>query len=81
LTETASGRNLGNYKTFNESLTVANSRVKHKDTTTKNNNTKTLSSVGRSNSDTISGEWRRLQPISASGPFSQNEMALTTRKR
>jgi hypothetical protein len=38
-------------------------------------------SVGLSNNDTISGEWRHLLPISASGKFFQNEKSLFTRKR
>jgi hypothetical protein len=44
--------------------TAADRWAIHKDT-------KNSSSVGQSNSDTISGEWRRLQPISASGLFCQ----------
>jgi hypothetical protein len=72
--ETTSGRNLKNHKTLKNSKAAADRRVKRKDT-------KILSSVGLSNSDTISGEWRRLMPISASTPFCQNEKALITRKR
>jgi hypothetical protein len=72
--ETTSGRNLENRKNLKHSETAADRRVKHKDT-------KLPPSVGLSNSDNISGEWRRLQPISASGLLSQNEKALITRER
>jgi hypothetical protein len=72
--ETTSGRNLENHKTVKNSKTAADRRVKHKDT-------KVPSSVGLSNSDTISGEWRDLLSISASGLFCQNEKSLITRKR
>jgi hypothetical protein len=72
--ETTSGRNLENHKTLKNSQTAADRRVKHKDT-------KIPSSVGLSNGDTISGDWRRLLSISASGLFCQNEKALITRKR
>jgi hypothetical protein len=67
--ETTSGRNLKNHKTLKNSQTVADRRVKREDT-------KEPSSVGLSNSETISGEWRRLLPISATGLFCQNEKAL-----
>jgi hypothetical protein len=59
---TTSGRNLENHKTLKNSETAADKRVKHRDT-------KIPSSVGQSNSDTISGEWRR------------HKKALTTRER
>jgi hypothetical protein len=72
--ETTSGRNLENHKTLKNTKTAADRRVKHKDT-------KIPFSVGLSNSDTISGEWRCLLPISASDLFCQNEKALITRKR
>jgi hypothetical protein len=72
--ETTSGRNLENHKTLKNSQTAADRRVKQKDT-------KIPYSVGLSNIDTISGEWRRLLPISASGLFCQNEKLLITRKR
>jgi hypothetical protein len=72
--ETTSGRNLENHKNLKNSETAADRRVKRKDT-------KVPSLVRLSNSDTISGEWRRLQPISASGLFCQNEKALITRER
>jgi hypothetical protein len=71
--ETTSGRNLQSHKTLKNSQTVADRWVKHKD--------KKRSSVSLSNSNIISGKWRRLLPIYASGPFSQNEQALITRKR
>jgi hypothetical protein len=60
--ETTSGRNLENHKTLKNSKTAADRWVKHKDT-------KVPYSVGLSNSDTISGEWRRLLQISASVCF------------
>jgi hypothetical protein len=63
-----------NHKTLKNSQTAADRRVKHKDT-------KIPSSVDLSNSDTISDEWHRLQLISASGLFCQNEKMLITRKR
>jgi hypothetical protein len=72
--ETTSGRNLENHKTLKNSEAAADIRVKHKDT-------KIPYSVGLSNSDTISGEWRRLLPIAASGLFCQNEKSPITRKR
>jgi hypothetical protein len=72
--ETTFGRNLENHKILKNSETAADRRVKHKDT-------KVPSAVRLSNIDTISGEWRRLQPIFASGLFCQNEKALITRKR
>jgi hypothetical protein len=71
--ETTSGRNLENLKTLKNSKTAAVRRVKHKDT-------KVPSSVGLSNSNTISGKWRHLLSISASGLFCQNEKSLITRK-
>jgi hypothetical protein len=72
--ETTSGRNLENHKTLKNSKTAVDRRVKHKDT-------KVPSSVGLSNSDTISGKRRHLLSISASGLFCQNEKSLITRKR
>jgi hypothetical protein len=60
--ETNSSRNLENPENLKNSQTVADRRVKYK-------NRKKPSTVGQSNSDTISGEWRRLLPISASGPL------------
>jgi hypothetical protein len=63
-----------NHKTLKYSQTVAGKRVLHKIK-------KKLSSVGLSNSDIISGEWRRLLPISASGLCRQNEKGLITRKQ
>jgi hypothetical protein len=72
--ETTSGRYLENHTTLKNSETAADRRVKHKDT-------KAPSSVGLSNSDTISGEWRHLLSISTSGLFCQNDKALITRKR
>jgi hypothetical protein len=72
--ETTFGRNLENHKTLKNSQTAADRRVKHKDI-------KVPYSVGLSNSDNISDEWRRLLPISASGLFCQDEKALITRKR
>jgi hypothetical protein len=66
--------NSGNHKTLKNSEAAADRRVKHVDT-------KALSSVGVSNRDTISDEWRYLLPISASGPFCENDKALITRKR
>jgi hypothetical protein len=63
-----------NHKTLKNSQTAADRRVKHKDA-------KISYLVGQSNSDTISGEWRRLLLISASGLFCQNEKTLITRKR
>jgi hypothetical protein len=72
--DTTSGRNLENHKTLKNSQTAANRQVKHEDTNKP-------SSVGLSNSDTISDEWRRLQPISASGPFCQKEKAQINRER
>jgi hypothetical protein len=65
---------LENHKTLKNSQTVADRRVKQKDT-------KKPSSVGLSNSDTISDEWRRLLPISSSGPLSRLSEALLTRER
>jgi hypothetical protein len=72
--KTTSGRNLDNHKTLKNSETAADRRVKHKDT-------KVPSSVGLSNSDTISGKRRHPLSISASGLFCQNEKSLITRKR
>jgi hypothetical protein len=72
--KTTSGRNLDNHKTLKNSKTVPDRRVKHKDT-------KVPSSVGLSNSDTISGKRRHPLSISASGLFCQNEKAVITRKR
>jgi hypothetical protein len=72
--ETTAGRNLENHKNLKNSETAADRQVKHVDT-------KKPSSIRLSNIDTISGEWRRLRPISASGLFCQNEKSLVTRKR
>jgi hypothetical protein len=72
--ETTSDRNLENHKTLKNSETAADRRVKHRET-------KYPSSVGQSNSDSFSGELRRLLPISASGPFCQHEETTLTRKR
>jgi hypothetical protein len=72
--ETTSGRNLENHKTLKNSKTAADRRVKHE-------NTKISSSVRLSNSDTISGEWRRLLPISDCDLFCQIDKSLITRKR
>jgi hypothetical protein len=72
--ETTSGRNLENHKTPKSSNTAADTRVKHKDT-------KVPSSVGLSNSDTISGKRRHLLSISAPGLFCPIEKPLITRKR
>jgi hypothetical protein len=69
--ETTSSRNQEKHKTHKSSQTAVDRRVKHKDR-------KIASAVGLSNSDTISGEWGRLLPISASGLLCQNETALIT---
>jgi phenylalanyl-tRNA synthetase alpha subunit len=72
--ETTFGRSQENHKTLKNSQTVADRRLKQ-------TNIKKPPSVGPSNSHTISGEWRRLLPISVSAAFSQNEKALITGKR
>jgi hypothetical protein len=72
--ETTADRNLENHKNLKNSETAADRRVKHR-------NTKIPSSVRLSNGDNISGEWRRLQPISSTGQVCQNEKALITRER
>jgi hypothetical protein len=72
VTETISGQNLENHKTLKSSRTILDRRIQCTET-------KEPTSVGLSD-DLNSATWHRLLSIPASGPFCQNEKALTRKQ-